>query len=57
MDKKGMQTISCSVQSCKHYKNDMCSLTSIKVAPCGNANTGMPEDETLCSNYYRVRAD
>lgn len=54
---KGKQTIACSVPSCKHYNSEMCSLESIKVAPCGNQHTGKAEDETSCSSYFRVRAD
>jgi hypothetical protein len=50
--KEGQQTIQCDVSSCKFFdRANLCTLDSIKVAPCKHVNNGVPEDETLCSSY------
>jgi hypothetical protein len=46
------QKISCSVQSCIHYKRgDMCSLNAIQVMPCDDQNA--KGHESLCYSYQR----
>jgi hypothetical protein len=50
---KGQQTIECSVSSCSYHDNKFCTLKSIKVAPCGHVNNGIPEDETLCASFEK----
>ncbi len=53
--KKGKQTIKCDVTSCQYFDDaNLCTLDSIKVAPCKHINNGVPEDETLCSSYERA---
>jgi len=47
----GNQCIHCSVESCQyHSRENMCSLSDIKVAPKANCCSGK-EDESLCSSY------
>ncbi|MGI5921460.1 MAG: DUF1540 domain-containing protein [Syntrophomonadaceae bacterium] len=52
---KGQQTIECSVETCSFHDNNYCTLKSIQVAPCGHINNGVPEDETLCASYERMK--
>jgi len=47
----GNQCIHCSVESCQyHARDNMCSLSDIKVAPNTNCCSGKPE-ESMCSSY------
>ncbi len=52
MDKKGCQTIHCTVESCEHHdKNDKCMLNSIQVSPLINV-ADFPE-ESMCESFER----
>lgn len=56
MDKGGFfvfrkQLIKCSVRSCIHNTGDGCALKGIQVSPCRNMNSGLPDDESMCSSY------
>ena len=47
------QGIHCSVESCKHLKQEqgLCSLSSIQGAPTPMAYSGDPADESMCQSY------
>ena len=47
------QCIHCSVESCRHLKQEkgICSLESIQVAPTPMAYSGDPADESMCQSY------
>ena len=47
------QCIHCSVESCRHLKDDegLCALESIQVAPTPMAYSGDPADESMCRSY------
>jgi hypothetical protein len=47
------EAIGCDVGSCRHCKENMCELPSIKVGACKNVTSGMAEDETLCASYEK----
>jgi len=49
----GNQAIKCSVESCKYYHQNACTLKQIQVSACMNANSGNPEDESMCASYER----
>lgn len=53
MAEKKNQCIHCSVESCRHLKEDqgLCSLESIQVAPTPMAYSGDPADESMCRSY------
>ena len=53
MTEKRNQCIHCSVESCKHLKEEqgLCSLESIQVAPTPMAYSGDPADESMCQSY------
>ena len=54
MNEKKNQCIHCSVESCRHLKQDqgLCSLESIQVAPTPMAYSGDPADESMCQSYH-----
>ena len=54
MNEKKNQCIHCSVESCRHLKQDqgICSLESIQVAPTPMAYSGDPADESMCQSYH-----
>ena len=47
------QCIYCSVESCRHLREDkgICSLEAIQVAPTPMAYSGDPADESMCQSY------
>ena len=47
------QCIHCSVESCRHLREDkgICSLEAIQVAPTPMAYSGDPADESMCRSY------
>jgi len=47
------QTINCTVESCIHHnnENEKCELEQITVEPSANADSGDPEDESMCGDY------
>ena len=45
------QTINCTVESCVHNENEKCELEEITVEPSANADSGDPEDESMCGDY------
>ena len=53
MTEKKNQCIHCSVESCRHLREDkgICSLESIQVAPTPMAYSGDPADESMCQSY------
>lgn len=52
MDKKGTQSISCSVESCKYYEqNESCGLSGIHVTPLSSV-VNTPE-ESMCQSFER----
>ncbi len=52
MDKRGTQSINCTVNSCKHYENnDICKLASIQVSPLSSV-VDTPE-ESMCQSFKR----
>ena len=53
MNEPKNQCIHCSVASCKSLKEDqeLCSLSSIQVAPTPMAYSGDPADESMCQSY------
>ena len=53
MAEKKNQCIHCSVESCRHLKEEtgICSLESIQVAPTPMAYSGDPADESMCQSY------
>lgn len=52
MDKKGCQTIHCTVESCEHHdKNDKCALNSIQISPLITV-ADFPE-ESMCESFER----
>lgn len=52
-EKKGCQTIGCSVQKCRYNdRGGYCELSRIEVRPCSeHAGSGDPADESLCGNF------
>ena len=54
-NKRGTQSINCSVQSCKyHDEGGSCNLDSIQVSAARNMGSGTPEDESMCSSYNNL---
>ena len=53
MAEKKNQCIHCSVESCRHLREDqgICSLEAIQVAPTPMAYSGDPADESMCQSY------
>ncbi len=53
MTEKKNQCIHCSVESCRHLKEEegLCALESIQVAPTPMAYSGDPADESMCQSY------
>ena len=53
MTEKKNQCIHCSVESCRHLKEEegLCALESIQVAPTPMAYSGDPADESMCRSY------
>ena len=53
MSEKKNQCIHCSVESCRHLKEEagVCALESIHVAPTPMAYSGDPADESMCKSY------
>lgn len=53
MTEKKHQCIHCSVESCRHLKEEegLCALESIQVAPTPMAYSGDPADESMCRSY------
>ncbi|MCL2859137.1 MAG: DUF1540 domain-containing protein [Oscillospiraceae bacterium] len=52
-EKEEKQTINCTVESCIHHdnENEKCELGQITVEPSTNADSGDPEDESMCGDY------
>ena len=52
MAKVNRQRIGCKVGSCMHNdSNSRCNLSSIEVEPMNGAQSGTPEDESMCGSY------
>ncbi len=53
MNEKKNQCIHCSVESCRHLKEEegLCALESIQVAPTPMAYSGDPADESMCRSH------
>ncbi|MBR4435440.1 MAG: DUF1540 domain-containing protein [Clostridia bacterium] len=52
-EKKGCQTIGCSVKNCRYNDRGVyCELSRIEVRPCSErTGSGDPADESLCGNF------
>ncbi|MEN6326847.1 MAG: DUF1540 domain-containing protein [Syntrophomonas sp.] len=52
MDVKGVQTINCSVMSCRYNEDESyCTLGEILVAPHNSVHSGDAGEESLCASY------
>ena len=53
--KKPNPNIHCRVSSCEYHcgEEEYCSLRAIRVEPCRDCASGMPEDESMCGSYSR----
>ena len=49
--KDNNQLIGCTVDHCKHYNENFCSLDKIKVAKCGTDGDKEAKEATMCDSY------